>query len=138
MSGAGVERASEEARDDEVPEGVGADQLDEGDVEEDLGGKVERDPARRGLVPDEAWAEGVEEDLEGAAGVEVRGKWGGEWWDERKEGFAENVAEDDELDLGRHVGVHSVFREELGDSSAQLIRILSRGNAPCDARCDTS
>ena len=70
MARARVEGPGHEARDEEVEHRVPSKDFDDERVEADLGDEVEYDPARWRDGADEAWSEGVEEDLERAVRVD--------------------------------------------------------------------
>lgn len=96
VSSQGMQTARQETGEDEVEECVSAGVFDEADVEGNLHYDVEEvDLCQRDLV-DHHWAEGVEEDLEGA-----------------EECFAEDGVEEDGFEGGRHVGVEAVNAEGL-------------------------
>ena len=72
----GVQGPGHEARHEEVQHRVPPKVLDDEQVESELGGDVERNPARRRLRLDKARTEGVKEDLErpeGGSGVRESG-----------------------------------------------------------------
>lgn len=66
VGGARVQAAGEEGAGDEVEQRLPAKVADEEVVEDALYEKVECVPGGEALHADEAWSEGVEEDLEGA------------------------------------------------------------------------
>lgn len=105
-----VEAARPEAAHDEVDEGAGAaTRAHEHEVEEKLSEEVEEMPAGERLGSHEAGAERVEEDLEGAVrGGSVARKTEGRG-DARKEGFAEDIVEAEELEARWEVRVDSVL-----------------------------
>ncbi|KFY22713.1 hypothetical protein V493_06375 [Pseudogymnoascus sp. VKM F-4281 (FW-2241)] len=96
VAGEGVQATRQEAREDEVKEGVDASVLDEADVKGDLHSDVEEVDARQRDLVDHHWAQSVEEDLEGA-----------------EEALPEDGVEEDGLEGGGHVGVEAVDAEGL-------------------------
>ena len=96
VAGEGVQTSREEAGEDEVQQGVSASVLDEGDVKGDLHDDVEEVQVRQRDLVDHHWAQGVEEDLEGA-----------------EEALAEDGVEEDGFEGGGHVGVEAVDAEGL-------------------------
>lgn len=92
----GMERASQEAAQDQVSDRFSADKLDECIVEEELGDDVEEVDLRQRELVYEHWAEGVEEDLEGA-----------------EEGFAADRVEEKGFEGGGEVGIEAVHAERL-------------------------
>jgi len=87
----GVQGAGQEGRGDEIVERVCAAESYKGHVECHLGGDVEGVDSCQGQLVDHHWAEGVEEDLEGA-----------------EEGFSGNGIEEEGFESGGEVSVKAV------------------------------
>jgi hypothetical protein len=124
VTGARMEGTSEDGGEEEVPHGVPRHEVHDEGVEGELSEEVEGDPLGRGLVADESWSEGVEEDLESAVIIDssVQSEGTGCRRDIREERLAKDVGEEEQLNLGRHVRVHSLLCQEL----LHLISTVSR------------
>ena len=94
VTSAGVETSSQEAAEYEIPEGFGAGELHESNIEGHLCDDVEEVETGERQLVDEHGSDGVEEDLEGA-----------------EEGFAEDGGEEDGFEGGWDVGVEAVDAE---------------------------
>ena len=64
----GMQASSEEAREEEVKEGLNPEGFDEQSVENELSGDVEIMPLCQSLGPHKAWTQSVEDYLEGPGG----------------------------------------------------------------------
>ena len=109
MGGTGMQAAGEETRHEEVTERPYSYELGDDDIKSNLNHEVDQMPHRGCLVPDESWAEGVEEYLESATRFEISTRHCSQSSDLRKENLPKDIVEENQFQPCWKIGIDPIL-----------------------------